>query len=53
MYGCLSKCFSDNSGLIELEAKAKMNNLEACKNSIVMLCERGLKPGEESLSNDQ
>ena len=49
MNGGLSKRFSDYSRLIELETKAKMNNLEASKNSVIMLYEWSHKPGEESL----
>jgi hypothetical protein len=33
----LSKCFSNDSRLIELEAKAEMNNLEASKNFVTTL----------------
>jgi hypothetical protein len=50
MNGSLSKRFSNYSRLMELETKAKMNNLEASKNSVIMLCEWCRKPDEETLS---
>jgi hypothetical protein len=50
MNGSLSKRFSNYSRLMELETKAKMNNLEASKSSVIMLCEWYRKPGEETLS---